>query len=62
MDTPMRTLQVTLPVSDAAFLRLQSRKMGWGVTSVRSHRKSPKVEMTEEEFRDKLMRKLGHAA
>ena len=51
----MSTLQITLPRADAAFLRRQSRGMGWLVKTVRSPRAPmPKVEMTEEEFRAKL--------
>ena len=54
MET-MSTLQITLPRADAAFLRRQSRGMGWEVKTVRSPRAPmPKVEMTEEEFRAKL--------
>ncbi|MBQ4508479.1 MAG: hypothetical protein II970_06260 [Paludibacteraceae bacterium] len=54
MET-MSTLQITLPRADAAFLRRQSRGMGWEVKTVRSRRvPMPKVEMTEEEFRAKL--------
>ncbi len=55
MEAQMRTLQVTLPVVDAAFLRRQSRNMGWHVTTIRPKRAvTPKVKMTEEEFRAKL--------
>lgn len=38
METAMRTLQITLPVADAAFLRRQSRNMGWQITTVRPPR------------------------
>lgn len=38
MEPTLRTLQVTLPVADASFLRRQSRNMGWQVTTVRSRR------------------------
>lgn len=55
MEATMRTLQVTLPVSDAAFLRRQSRNMGWQIVTIRAPRKEqPKVAMTKEEFRAKL--------
>lgn len=55
METAMRTLQVTLPVSDASFLRRQSRNMGWQVVTLRPKSKqTPKVKMTEAEFRAKL--------
>ena len=58
-----RTLQVTLPLADAAFLRRQSRNMGWEVTTVRSPRtKQPKVTMTKEEFRAKLEHSSAQAA
>ena len=39
MEAATRTLQITLPLSDASFLRRQSRNMGWLVTTVRSIRK-----------------------
>ena len=55
MATALRTLQVTLPIADAAFLRRQSRNMGWHVTTIRSKAPlEPKVKMTEAEFRAKL--------
>ena len=63
MEATMRTLQVTLPLVDAAFLRRQSRKMGWVVTTVRPKQVSrPKIEMTEEEFRAKLAHSSAQAA
>ncbi len=55
MEPVTRTLQVTLPLADAAFLRRQSRNMGWHVVTVRSKPQTElKVKMTEEEFRAKL--------
>ena len=55
MEAALRTLQVTLPIADAAFLRRQSRNMGWHVTTVRTKAVvEPKVKMTEAEFRAKL--------
>lgn len=55
MDATMRTVQVTLPATDAAFLRRQSRNMGWKIITVRPPRtQQPKVKMTEAEFRAKL--------
>ena len=63
MEPTMRTLQVTLPVLDAAFLRRQSRNMGWVVTTVRPKRAPrPKTEMTEKEFRSKLEHSSAQAA
>ena len=63
MATAMRTLQVTLPIADAAFLRRQSRNMGWSVTTIRSKAHlEPKVKMTEAEFREKLERSSHQAA
>ena len=63
MEATMRTLQVTLPVVDAAFLRRQSRNMGWVVTTVRPKQVSrPKIKMTEEEFRSKLEHSSAQAA
>ncbi len=59
----MRTVQVTLPVADAAFLRRQSRNMGWQITTIRTPRiQQPKVKMTEEEFRAKLEHSSAQAA
>lgn len=34
----MRVLQVTLPATDVAFLRHQSRGMGWQIATVRTSR------------------------
>ena len=44
METAMRTLQVTLPVTDVAFLRHQSRGMGWQIATVRT----PRIEQTKK--------------
>ena len=63
MEAATRTLQITLPLSDAAFLRRQSRNMGWNVVTIR--RKTPdepKVKMTEEEFRAKLAHSSAQGA
>ena len=38
MEATMRTLQVTLPVSDATFLRRLSGNMGWIVKTQRTPR------------------------
>lgn len=55
MESATRTLQITLPLADAAFLKRQSRNMGWQIITIRSPRvRQPKVKMTEEEFRAKL--------
>ena len=63
MEATMRTIQVTLPIADAAFLRRQSRNMGWQITTIRSPRvQHPKVEMTEAEFRAKLEHSSAQAA
>ena len=63
MEATMRTVQVTLPVADAAFLRRQSRNMGWQITTIRTPRiQQPKVKMTEEEFRAKLQQSSAQAA
>ena len=37
MAAPMRTIQVTLPASDAVFLRRLSGNMGWQITTKRSN-------------------------
>ena len=47
----MRTLQVTLPLADASFLRHQSRKMGWQVSTVRAPRKKGSLERAIEDVR-----------
>ena len=63
MEAAMRTLQVTLPASDAVFLRRLSGNMGWQVRTVRQKAKpEPKVKMTEEEFRAKLERSSAQYA
>ena len=63
MEATMRTVQVTLPIADAAFLRRQSRNMGWQIVTVRPPRaKKPKVAMTQEEFRAKLEHSSAQAA
>ena len=63
MEAATRTLQITLPLSDASFLRRQSRNMGWLVTTVRPPRMTrPKVKMTEAEFRAKLEHSSAQAA
>ena len=63
MEATMRTLQVTLPAADAAFLRRQSRNMGWEVTTVRPKRTTlPKTKMTEKKFRSKLEHSSAQAA
>ena len=40
MEAPTRTLQVTLPLTDAAFLRRLSGNMGWQVKTQRKARGS----------------------
>ena len=63
MEATMKTLQITLPSADAAFLRRHSRNMGWQITTIRTPRvQKPKVEMTEEEFRAKLAHSSAQAA
>ena len=63
MEATMRTLQITLPIGDASFLRRQSRNMGWHVTTIRPKREiTSKVKMTEEEFRTKLAHSSAQAA
>ena len=51
MEATMRTLQVTLPIADASFLRRQSRNMGWHVTTVRAPRKRGSLERAIEDVR-----------
>ena len=52
MEVPMRTLQVTLPLADASFLRRQSRNMCWQVTTVRAPRKRGSLERAIEDVRE----------
>jgi hypothetical protein len=42
METAMRTVQITLPLADASFLRRLSGNMGWQITAHRAvtHRRS----------------------
>ena len=47
----MRTLQVTLPLADASFLRRQSRNMGWQITTVRAPRTRGSLERAIEDVR-----------
>ena len=51
METTTRTVQITLPVADAAFLRRQSRNMGWQISTVRTPRKSGSLERAIEAVR-----------
>ncbi len=51
METTTRTVQITLPVADAAFLRRQSRNMGWQISTVRTPRKSGSLERAIEDVR-----------
>ena len=51
MEATMRTLQVTLPVADASFLRRQSRNMGWQVSTVRAPRKKGSLERAIDDVR-----------
>jgi hypothetical protein len=51
MEATMRTLQVTLPVADASFLRRQSRNMGWQISTVRTPRKRGSLERAIEDVR-----------
>lgn len=63
MDAALRTFQVTIPLTDASFLRHQSRKMGWNITTVRSSRlATPVAKMSEEDFRAKLEHSSAQAA
>ena len=51
MEAAMRTLQVTLPASDAVFLRRLSGNMGWKIATKRtsSHRKPLLVDYYQSE-------------
>ena len=59
METTMTTVQITLPVSDARFLKRLSGNMGWMVARPSAKQKavvssSPKINMTQEEFCEKI--------
>jgi len=47
----MRTLQITLPLADAAFLRRHSRNMGWQIATIRRPRKTGSLERAIEDVR-----------
>ena len=49
METPTRTLNVTLPLADAAFLRRLSGNMGW---QVRTQRTKPDYYESPAFYRD----------
>ena len=51
METKTRTVQITLPIEDAPFLRRQSRNMGWLITTVRAPRKKGSLERAIEDVR-----------
>ena len=51
MEAATRTVQITLPLVDAAFLRRQSRNMGWQITTVRPMRKKGSLERAIEDVR-----------
>lgn len=51
MEAATRTVQITLPLVDAAFLRRQSRNMGWQITTVRPMRKKGSLERAIEDIR-----------
>ena len=46
-----RTVQITLPVADAPFLRRQSRNMGWKIKTIRAPRKKGSLERAIEDVR-----------
>ena len=51
----IRTMQISLPQSDASFLRKLSANMGWTLRTVPAKKVAmPKVEMTEAEYRAKI--------
>jgi len=51
MKAVTRTVQITLPLVDAAFLRRQSRNMGWQITTIRTPRKKGSLERAIEDVR-----------
>ena len=59
----IRTMQISLPQSDANFLRKLSANMGWTLTPVPMKKGvRTKVEMTEEEFRAKIEKSSAQVA
>lgn len=49
METATRTLQITLPLADVAFLRRQSRNMGW---IVKTQRRKPDYYTNPQFYQD----------
>lgn len=52
MDTHTRTVQITLPSSDAAFLRRLSCNMGWTIKAQRKRRALKSYYESPEFYRD----------
>jgi hypothetical protein len=67
METTMTTVQITLPISDARFLKRLSGNMGWMLARPTSKQKSvvsgkTKITMTKEEFCTKVRQSSAQKA
>ena len=51
MEAMTRTVQITLPLADASFLRRQSRNMGWQITTIRTPRMRGSLDRAIEDVR-----------
>ena len=51
MEAMTRTVQITLPLADASFLRRQSRNMGWHITTIRMPHTQGSLERAIEDVR-----------
>ena len=67
METTMTTVQITLPISDARFLKRLSGNMGWMVVRPTTKRKTvvsnnQKINMTQKEFCEKIQNSSAQKA
>ena len=67
METTMTTVQITLPISDARFLKRLSGNMGWVLARPTAKQKlvatnNPKIKMTKEEFCTKVRQSSAQKA
>ena len=51
MEVATRTVQITLPVVDVAFLRRQSHNMGWQISTIRTPKKRGGLERAIDDVR-----------
>lgn len=67
METTMTTVQITLPISDARFLKRLSGNMGWMLVRPTTRQKTavsnePKISMSKEEFCEKVRQSSAQKA